>query len=74
MAINANPKGIVRPASGAARAYSPSPEVLQGALVELEAAADLVEQLLVHGPDPDVLAAVQDSLRELAGLLGGRHA
>lgn len=70
---NANPKGVVRPTSGAARAYQPSSEILLGLLTELEAAADLVEQLLVHGPDPDVLAAVQASLRELAGLLeGGR--
>jgi hypothetical protein len=47
---------------------------LQGVLAELEAAADLVEQLLTHGNNPAILDTVNESLGAMLDLLkGGRH-
>lgn len=52
----------------------PTCEILQGVLAELEAAADLVEQLLVHGNDQVILSTVTESLSAMLDLLkGGRH-
>jgi len=51
----------------------PSSEILQGVLAELEASADLVEQLLTHGNDQAILETVSKSLVAMADLLhGGR--
>ena len=50
---------------------SPTPEILQGVLAELEASADLVEQLLTQGNDPAILDTVRQSLRAMTDLLGG---
>lgn len=47
----------------------PSSEILQGVLAELEASADLVEQLLTHGNDPAILSAVTDSLNSMLFML-----
>lgn len=49
----------------------PTSEILQGVLAELEASADLVEQLLVHGNDPAILSTVTDSLAQMADMLNG---
>ena len=71
---NANSQGAIRPNS-APTLPRPTPEVLQGVLAELEAGADLVEQLLVHGHDDAVLTTVTESLTEMLAMLnGGRHA
>jgi hypothetical protein len=52
----------------------PTCEILQGVLAELEAAADLVEQLLTHGNNPAILDTVNESLGAMLDLLkGGRH-
>jgi hypothetical protein len=58
-------KAAIRPNS------RPSTVILQGVLAELEAAADLVEQQLVHGPDAEIMAAVHRSLVEMPALLAG---
>ncbi len=61
--------------SGEFRPNSPIPtcEVLQGLLVELEAAADLVERLLIRGHDPAIIATLIAGLTEMTDLLkGGR--
>ena len=47
----------------------PTCEILQGVLAELEASADLVEQLLTHGNDPEILSAVTDSLNSMLFML-----
>lgn len=49
----------------------PTSEILQGILCELEASADLVEQLLVHGNDPTILDTVTQSLEAMADLMNG---
>ena len=49
----------------------PSSEILQGVLAELEASADLVEQLLTHGNDQAILETVSQSLAAMADLLNG---
>lgn len=49
----------------------PSSEILQGVLAELEASADLVEQLLTHGNDQAILETVSKSLAAMADLLNG---
>ena len=51
----------------------PSSEILQGVLAELEASADLVEQLLTHGNDQAILETVSKSLTAMADLLNGGH-
>lgn len=52
----------------------PTCEILQGILCELEAAADLVEQLLTHGNDQAILDTVIQSLGAMADMLkGGCH-
>ncbi len=66
MAHTATPTGAIRPTSPI-----PTCEVLQGILIELEAAAELVEQLLVNGPDSSVVATLVQSLDEMTGLLKG---
>lgn len=63
-------RGEIRPQS-VPTLPRPTPEILQGVLAELEAGADLVEQLLVHGHDDAVLATVRDSLRDLVLMLEG---
>ena len=51
----------------------PTCEILQGILCELEASADLVEQLLIQGNDQAVLDTVVLSLGQMADMLkGGR--
>jgi hypothetical protein len=67
---NATPQGAIRPQSIPAP-YRPTCETLQGVLAELEAAADLVEQLLTHGTDDTTLATVRASLNELVSVLNG---
>jgi hypothetical protein len=62
---NATPQGAIRPNSRL------STETLQGVLAELEAAADLVEGQLVHGPDAEIMAAINRSLVEMPTLLAG---
>ncbi len=49
-------------------------EVLQGLLVELEAAADLVERLLIRGHDPAIIATLIAGLTEMTDLLKGGRA
>jgi len=69
--MNQSTKGEIRPQSVPNR---PTHETLIGVLAELEAAADLVEQLLTHGHDEAVLATITQSLAEMLALLGGgRH-
>ncbi len=63
-------EGEIRPQSAPTLAR-PTPEVLQGVLVELDAASGLVETMLVHGVDPAALAAVIASLAAMAALLNG---
>lgn len=67
---NATHQGAIRPQS-VPTPYRPTCETLQGVLAELEAAADLVEQLLTHGTDDATLATVKASLGELVSILNG---
>lgn len=55
------PQGAIRP--------KPAQEILQGILCELEAAADLVEHLLTHGRDQQILDAVTKSITAMADML-----
>lgn len=65
--MSASIKGAIRATSS----FCPSSETLQGVLAELEAAADLVEGQLVHGPDAEIMAAINRSLVEMPTLLAG---
>lgn len=68
--MNTPSQGAIRPQS-VPTLPRPTCETLQGVLAELEAAADLVEQLLVHGNDDATLATVKASLIELVSILNG---